>query len=208
MVLWSGIKTNRCPRTLCITCERVTVTTVMSTISHKLLFVSAHAAFLALSHLLAGRVGVCYWMGQLCLLCSIVLLEGLCSLYLHYRLVNLPTSSLWLCVYCCFNLCCKDKRERNYLEIISAKMYCKIIFVAHISQSLHKWPITFLWSQNVAFQEHKTEQLLPYANVTELTLLFKKLSLEGGGVVTFQRRYAKSNLVYLNISILKWWKLE
>lgn len=46
-------------------------------------------------------------------------------------------------------------------------------------------------------------QMLP-----ELTLLFKRPTLEGGGSHNFSEAYAKYNLVYLNISIFKWWKLE
>lgn len=57
--------------------ERVTVTTVMSTISHKSLFVSKRMLLLLHCLPFAGTFfGVCYGMGQLCLLCSIVLLEG------------------------------------------------------------------------------------------------------------------------------------
>lgn len=39
--------------------------------------------------------------------------------------MNLPTSSLWLCVYCCLNFVYVYKKEKLHLEIISAEMYCK-----------------------------------------------------------------------------------
>lgn len=75
--------------------ERVTVTTVMSPISHKLLFVSKRMLLFLHCLPFAGMFWCLLLNGPALLAvqhCSLGRL--LCSLYLHYRLVNLPTSSL------------------------------------------------------------------------------------------------------------------
>lgn len=62
---------------------------------------------------------------------------------------------------------------------------------------------------NVAFQKTRQNNCYHMQMLPELTLLFnKRPTLEGGGSHNFSEAYAKYNLVYLNISIFKWWKLE
>nr|AAH31793.1 Dcun1d4 protein [Mus musculus] len=92
--LWNGIKTSRCPRTLCLA-ARVTVPTVMSPISHKLLSVWKRMLLFLHRQPLAGR-RVSVFAIEWAALLDVALFSWrlLCSSFSHYRLVNLPTSSL------------------------------------------------------------------------------------------------------------------
>lgn len=88
--LWSGIKTNRCPRTLCIAARESLLPQLCQPLAINCCLYPSACCFSCTVSLWQGRVGVCYWMGQLCLLCSIVLLEGCFAVCIY-------TTDWWIC---------------------------------------------------------------------------------------------------------------